>query len=180
MMEDLAMHVLELLMNSLEHNASRIEIFIYSSEAKNRIYFKISDDGDGMALDMSVKAVDSFVTTRTTRKVGMGLAFMKSLCDYTNGSYHIKSKLNEGTSISFDVQKDHIDLPPLGDMGEMVMFAFVKKPDISLRFEYKTDDDSFNFDTIKLNEEIEDLSYDNPEVQLWIKKYINEGIDSIK
>lgn len=179
MMEDLAMHLLELLMNSLEHSAKRIELYIFYSTIKNRIFFKVKDDGEGMVQDFASSATDSFVTTRSTRKIGMGLAFMKSLVDYTNGQYSINSKVNAGTTICFDVQKDHIDLPPLGNIGELAMFALCKNPDISFFLEFKTDDNTFCFDSEKVTEEVGGLSYNDPQIQLWIKDYINEGIESI-
>ena len=180
MMEDLAMHLLELLINAVEHKADTIVLEIFISEEDERIYFLVKDNGEGMSEEFLKNATKPFTTTRTTRKVGMGLAFLKSLTDYTDGHLNIDSKINEGTIIRFDVKKDHIDLPPLGDIGETIMFTLSKKPGLNLHFVFKNDNNAFIFDTIKIAEEIGGVDYTNPSIALWLKTYINEGIGNIK
>jgi len=176
MMQDLAMHLLELLMNSIEHGATKIILKIFDSVKDNRIYFELTDDGDGMDEEF-VKAVTSpFSTSRNTRKIGMGLAFLKALVEGCNGHLDITSKVGEGTTIKFDVQKDHIDLPPYGDIGEDIYMCFNKNPNITIYFEYKTDLGCFIFDINAIIEEIGQLDLSDPSIQLWVKDYINEGM----
>lgn len=179
MMQDLAMHLLELLMNSIEHGGKNIILKIFDSLKENRIYFELTDDGDGMDEEFVEAVTSPFSTSRSTRKIGMGLAFLKALVDGCNGHLSIKSKLKEGTSIYFDVQKDHIDLPPFGDIGEDIYMCFNKNPNINVFFEYKTDFDCFTFDLNEIILEIGQLDLSDSSIQLWIKDYINERMGLI-
>lgn len=178
-MQDLAMHLLELLMNALAHKTSLLKIEIINNTKLNRIYFKVIDDGEGMTLDVLNAATNPFTTTRYTRKIGMGLAFLKSLVDHTEGHLDIKSKLNEGTEISFDVRMDHIDLPPLGDMGEMIVMAYNANPDVKIEFKYIYDENEFNYNQLAIEDEIGNLDFSDINILMWVKDYINEGIKNL-
>ena len=139
MMEDLAMHILEILMNSIKAGASLITLKIRDSFNDDVIAFSIEDDGKGMDEEMVKKAADPFTTSRTTRRIGMGLAFMKGLAETCGGSFAI----------------DYV-------------------------LEYETDYGQFVFDTRIIKEELAGVSLLEPEILIWIKEYINQGIEQAK
>ncbi len=180
MMQDLAMHMLEILMNSIGAGAEKVVLSIRDSAADNRIDMRVEDNGCGMSEEMVRKVTDPFTTSRKTRKVGLGVAFMKGLTEQCGGSFDIKSVLGEGTVVSASVQRDHIDLPPMGDIGEMIMYAIQANENTDLELYYTTDNDRFVFSSSEVRQQLEGISLVEPDVLLWIKEYINEGITHAK
>lgn len=180
MMEDIAMHIIEILMNSIKAGASLIQVKIFDSLKEDIISITITDDGKGMDEDMVKRAADPFTTSRTTRKVGLGLSFMKGLAESCNGTFDIESEKGVGTVVKASVQKLNIDTPELGDMGEVMMEAIQSNEEIDYIFEYKTDVNTFLFDTKEVKQELEGVSLLLPEILLWIKDYINQGIEQAK
>ena len=113
MMEDLAMHILEILMNSIGAKAGRILLKIRESVKDNIIEITVTDNGSGMSEEMVKTVADPFTTTRKTRKIGMGVAFMKGLTEQCGGTFGITSWPGEGTEVKASIVRDHIDAPPL-------------------------------------------------------------------
>ncbi len=180
MMEDLAMHILEILMNSIKAGASLITLKIRDSFNDDVIAFSIEDDGKGMDEEMVKKAADPFTTSRTTRRIGMGLAFMKGLAETCNGDFRIESTVGKGTVVHASVQKLNIDTPDLGNLGEMMMESIQSDENIDYVLEYETDYGQFVFDTRIIKEELAGVSLLEPEILIWIKEYINQGIEQAK
>ena len=180
MMEDLAMHILEILMNSIKADASLITLKIRDSFDDDVIAFEIEDNGKGMDEEMVKKAADPFTTSRTTRRIGMGLAFMKGLAETCGGKFDIQSTLGVGTVVSASVQKLNIDTPHLGNIGEMMMEAIQSDENIDYVLEYTTDYGQFVFDSRIIKEELAGVSLLEPEILIWIKEYINQGIEQAK
>lgn len=180
MMEDLAMQILELMMNSIQANAKHILLHIRSSTRDNVIAILQQDDGKGMDRELLERVTNPFATTRTTRKVGMGVAFMKGLTEACNGSFHIESTPGKGTSIRAEVQRDCIDTPPLGDIGEMMMECIQASESIDYEMVYETDSSKFVFQSSEIRQQLEGVSLQEPQVLLWIKEYINQNIEGMK
>ncbi|MBQ7245526.1 MAG: sensor histidine kinase [Firmicutes bacterium] len=176
MMEDLAMHMMEIIMNSIHANSQNIEVKIEESEEKNLIEMSIKDDGKGMTKELLCKIVDPFTTGRTTRKVGLGVSFMKGLTEMCDGSFDVSSEVGKGTLLKASVRRDNIDVPPMGDLGEMMMQCIMADEKIDFDFSYKTDRDEFCFSTKEIKRELDGVSLLEPEILIWIKSYINEGI----
>lgn len=180
MMEDIAMHILEILMNSIKADSTKIILKIRDSFEDDIISFQIEDDGKGMDEDMVKRAADPFTTSRTTRRIGMGLAFMKGLAEMCGGSFNIESTVGKGTIVTASVQKLNIDTPELGDLGEMMMEAVQSDENIDYVLEYTTDYGQFVFDSGVVKKELDGVSLLEPEILLWIKEYINQGIEQAK
>ena len=176
MMQDLAMHMLEILMNSIGAKSSKVVIRVRDSVRDNVIDMEVEDNGGGMSEEMVKKVTDPFTTSRTTRKVGMGVAFMKGLTEQCDGSFDIVSTLGKGTVVKASIRRDRIDAPPMGDLGEMIMYAIQADETINLDFYYTTDTEQFLFTTDEIREQLEGISLVEPEILIWIKEYINEGI----
>ena len=176
MMQDLAMQTLEILMNSVGAKADKVVLRIRESERDNRIDIEVEDNGCGMSPEMVQKVTDPFTTSRKTRKVGLGVAFMKGLTEQCNGSFDIQSTVGVGTTVRASIEKDHIDAPPMGDLGEMIMYVIQADENINFEFYYTTDNGNFEFLSEDVKQELEGVSLLEPEILLWIKEYINEGI----
>lgn len=180
MMEDLAMHILELLQNSIEHQAKIIKLEIIINPKHNTILINLFDNGAGISKDKLALVTKPFVTSRKTRNVGLGLAFMQGLCDLTEGILNIKSEIDKFTKISIKLPLNHLDLPPLGDLGQMMMFAIQANDQIDYLFTYQYNEQKFILDTKKIKEEIAPLSICDNAILLWVKQYINENIEMRK
>jgi hypothetical protein len=92
---------------------------ILLTEQDNVLTLEIVDDGCGMSQDVVRSVIDPFYTTRTTRKVGMGIPLLKLACEQTGGTLTISSVTQEdnpddhGTHVTATLHTDHIDIVEL-------------------------------------------------------------------
>jgi signal transduction histidine kinase len=115
-MQDLSMQFSEIIVNSLNADSSLITILIEDSEIKDKIIFKVIDNGRGMTKEFLEKLTDPFQSTRKVRKIGLGTAFFKEMCDQCEGEFKVESVVGEGSTVSTYVRKNNIDVPPMGDI----------------------------------------------------------------
>lgn len=175
-MKELSMHILDIAMNSISANATLIEITIEESKMNNLIKIIIKDNGHGMS-DETKKSVDNpFFTTRTTRKVGLGIPLLKDACKRSNGYLHINSKLGEGTIVECTFERDNIDRAPIGNMGDTIITIINSLDDCELLYKYSTDEGSFVLSTIEIRNILNGADIRSIDVLIWIKKYINENM----
>lgn len=173
-MQDLAMYILEILMNSIHADSKLIKLLISFSKDKDEVLLVLEDDGRGMDEELLKRVVSPFATTRTTRKIGLGVAFLKELCESCEGDLLIESTVGVGTKTTAKYKLSHIDAPPLGNLGEMMMFSIQANQEIDYEFDYREDGYQFKFDTKEIRKELGGLKLDDPEILLWIKDYINQ------
>ena len=179
MMEDLAMQMLEIIMNSIHANARKIRIEITDSEREDSVAMEIVDDGRGMNQALLQRVADPFTTTRTTRKIGMGVPFMKGLTEQCDGTFRISSQPGLGTTLRATVQRSHIDTPPMGNLGEMMMNAIQADEKIDYDFRYRTDTGEFVFQTAEARAMLDGVSMLEPSILLWLRDYINQGVEAV-
>jgi signal transduction histidine kinase len=146
-MEDLALHILDIAQNSLEAGARRIEIEITESLRDNLLTLEVRDDGRGMDAETIRKATDPFFTTRTTRRVGMGLPLLAAASRAAGGEFFIDSEPGRGTSIRATFQHGHLDRAPLGDIETTLMVLLAGQPDRDIFFRHKVNDTEFALDS---------------------------------
>lgn len=178
-MKEISMHILDIVMNSVKAKATLIEINIEDSIKYNRLKIAIKDNGVGMSSEMTKHATDPFFTTRTTRKVGLGIPMLKEACERCNGSFHINSEIGEGTLIECHFERNNIDRAPLGNMGDTIMTIINSLESCELLYKHKTDEDTFILNTAEIKELLNGSNIKDNEVMLWIKEYVNENIRSI-
>lgn len=178
-MKELSLNILDIAMNSVKAGASRVEIDL--RESANKLIISISDDGCGMSETQVASVTDPFFTTRTTRKVGMGIPFLKLAAEQTGGSFSIKSSQGKdhGTVTSAEFFTDHIDFTPLGDIISSLITLIQGSPDIRWVFVHKNDSGSVELDTDQLREVLGDVPLDNYDVIKWIEEYLREGYAEI-
>jgi len=120
-MQEIAMSILDIAYNSIRANASLIKILIHDSNNLNIINIRIIDNGKGMEQATIKKVVDPFYTTRTTRKVGLGIPMFKENIEATGGKFSIESTINVGTKVEGEFVKGHIDCPPMGNIVDTII-----------------------------------------------------------
>ena len=147
-MNELSLYILDLVQNSISAGANLVEIRIVVSRGEDRITVLIQDDGCGMTPEFLKRAVSPFTTTRTTRKVGLGIPMIKELCELCQGSFEIESQVGVGTALHLSFRLSNIDLPPLGNLAETMLTLVNGKAGISagirrgrrfVRIRYQTD-----------------------------------------
>ncbi len=178
-MRELALHILDIVQNSVVAGAGVITITIEEDSSKDRLAFSIADDGKGMDEETIAKVTDPFYTTRTTRKVGLGLPMLKETALSCGGSFAIDSRPGEGTVVSASYQRSHIDRPPLGDMVSTMLAVLLGNEEINIRYSHRRDQQVFAFESGEMKEVLDGLSFQNPEVYQWLKEFLTEGEKSV-
>jgi signal transduction histidine kinase len=145
--EDLSLHILDIVENSLSASAKRIEIKVEEDTENDLLVIEIADDGKGMDEETRKKALDPFFTTRTTRRVGLGLPLLAQAARECDGELHLTSEPGKGTRVRAVFRHSHPDRQPLGDIYETIRAIVIGRPEIELRFEYRKGDSIYQFDT---------------------------------
>lgn len=146
-MEDLSLHILDIVENSITAHAKKIEIKIIEEKKKDLLTIEIIDDGKGMDEETLKNVLDPFFTTGNTRKVGLGLSLLAQSAEESGGSIEIESKPTQGTKVKATFGYSHIDRKPLGDVHESLKVLIAANPDINFIYEYQKDDVSYHLDT---------------------------------
>ena len=177
-MKELSLNILDIAENSVKAKATLTEISIV--EENDLLTLTITDDGCGMTEEILKTVTDPFYTTRTTRKVGMGIPLLKLEAELTGGSLNITSKHiseypNEhGTVVTAIFYKNHIDCTPLGDVVSSITTLIQGHPDTDFLFIHKIDEREVSLDTRELRQVLGDVPLNTYEVIKWIEEYINE------
>ena len=176
-MRELSLNILDITENSLKANATLVNVDIVVFE--NTLSITIKDNGCGMTPEFLAKVTDPYTTTRTTRKVGLGIPLIKMEAEMAGGSFEIASQVGVGTTVTTTFLVDHIDRPPLGDVGETMMTLLTELGNTRIVFTYASNDQSFCFDTYEIQQQLDGVPLDTPEILLFVKQMINENINTI-
>ena len=178
-MKDLSLHLLDIAQNSVTAGSSEITIGIVDSDRLDMISISVEDNGCGMDEEFLKRVTDPFTTSRTTRKVGMGIPLFKLAAEMTGGSLDITSRVGQGTRISASFGKSHIDRPPLGDIDGTIITLIQGSPEIDFVYKHVTDKGGFTMETKTFKEELGDIPLNEPEVLNWIAGWLQENRENI-
>jgi len=161
-MDELSLYVLDITMNSVRAGAKEITVALREDE--DWLWFTVSDDGCGMTEEQVRRLTDPFFTTRKTRKVGLGIPFLKMLAEMTGGyvtieSVHESQSENHGTTTTAVFMKNHIDFIPLGDITETMVTLIQGSPDINFTFTHTTPTGEVNLSCAQLREILGDIYF---------------------
>lgn len=179
-MREISLHILDIAENSVNAGASVITISIIENLNKDILTIRIDDNGKGMDTETVRKITDPFVTSRTTRKVGLGIPFLKAAAEACRGGLEIKSHLGQGTKMSVSFQHSHIDRMPLGDIQSTLLNLVIGYPDVRWIMYYEYDSKTFTFDTEPVRKILGDISFSDPAVIKYLKQTIYRGIDELR
>lgn len=147
--------------------------------AQDSLIIRVIDDGRGMDDEMCHEVLDPFVTTRKTRRVGLGLPLIDMSARRCNGYLDIQSQEGHGTTITVLYRYSHLDRPPLGDMPATVKSILVANPHIEFRYRHQVNNRVFNVSTSELTTILGDIPLTHPEVLIWLNDYLKQGIDNL-
>lgn len=179
-MQEISLNILDIAQNSIRAGASLIKISVEENLTEDRLTFIVEDNGCGMDEEMLKKVSDPFVTTRTTRKVGLGISLLKASAQQTGGDVKIESEKGKGTLLRADFSYSHIDRQPLGDMAAVMMSLISMNPDIDFFYTHTYNEKEFTLDTRELRKILgEEVKLSEISVAQWIGEYINENLMGI-
>ena len=174
-MKELSLNILDITENSVKAGATLTEISIV--ESGDTLTLTIKDDGYGMSDEVLKTVENPFYTTRTTRKVGLGIPLLKMAAEQTGGEIKIVSSTasdNHGTSVTAVFFKNHLDFTPLGNIKETIVTLIQGHPDTDFLFVHKCSGGEVKLDTRELRVVLEGVPLDTYDVIVWIKEYLNE------
>lgn len=174
-MRELSLNVLDIAQNSVSANASLIEIELIEDTKNHSLLIGVYDNGKGMTPEQAESVRDPFFTTRTTRKVGMGIPLFKFAAEMTGGRLEIESEVGVGTKVRAYFKTDHLDFTPVGDMTSTMISLITMNLHIDFLYRRKLDNKEFTVDTRQLKEILGDVPLNEPSIAKWITQYINEN-----
>ncbi len=175
MMTEISLNVLDVAENSTRAGASLVSILVKVSQPDDTLTIVIEDNGCGMTAEQVVHVTDPFFTTRTTRKVGLGVPFFKLAAESSGGHFHIESEPGKGTTVTAVFGLSHIDRMPLGDINCTIHNLIVYHPDTDFHYTYQVNDASFTLDTREMREILGGIPLNTPEVSSYILEYLTEN-----
>ena len=179
-MQEISLNILDIVQNSIRANATLIELSIEEIPVKDVFSFTVKDNGCGMDDELLKRVMDPFVTTRTTRKVGLGISLLKSACEQTGGTVKLSSEVDVGTVIRAEFSYGHIDRQPLGDISAVMVSLISMNPDIDFVYTHTFGENTFSLDTRELRTVLgEEVKLSEISVAQWIGEYINENLTEI-
>lgn len=168
-MKELALHIQDIAENSIRAGASLIEILIRENTELNRLTIVLQDNGCGMDEETLQKAVNPFYTTKTVRRVGMGLSMFKQAAEQAGGRFMIQSAPDKGTRVEAEFVLDNVDRQPLGDMAGAIVTLLMTDENIDILYRHTINDDDFTLDTRVIRKTLEDVSVCEPQVLQFIR-----------
>ncbi|MCL2413413.1 MAG: ATP-binding protein [Bacteroidales bacterium] len=178
-MKDLSLHILDIAQNSISAKATLIQITIDEDRANNRYVLTIEDNGIGMSPEVLEKVTDPYTTSRTTRKVGLGLPLLKLSAEQASGNLEVTSELGVGTKVTAMFEFDHIDRVPIGDIAGVVVMLASMNPSLEFIYKHITPKGDYIFDTKEVKGVLGDLSIQNISIQKYLKEMVEENLKEI-
>ena len=175
-MNELSLHILDICQNSIKANASLVEIIVNEDVHKNLMQIIIRDDGHGMNQKTLGEVADPFFTTRTTRKIGMGVSLFKMAAEMSGGNLVITSEVNIGTTVTANFNHNHIDRAPLGEIEETLSILILNEAGIDIYYEHNNNNRKYVLDTREIKKVLDGIPFTDYSVIMWIKNNIQEGI----
>jgi anti-sigma regulatory factor (Ser/Thr protein kinase) len=179
-LREIALHLLDIAENSVAANATHVEILIDEDVQNDRLKIVVQDNGKGIAEEMLARVTDPFVTSRTTRKVGLGIPLFKAAAEACSGYLNINSKVGQGTCLEAEFQRSHIDRMPLGDLAGTILHLVIGHPDVHWLFQYQVGDNVFTFDDGPIKEELKGIPLTEPMILTFLREMLEEGVQRVQ
>jgi len=179
-MRTLSEHILDIVQNSVKAKATLIEIIVREDFINNLCYLIIEDNGCGMSKEVLKQAANPFFTSRTTRKVGLGLSLLKQNAEAAGGTFSLESELGVGTKLEATFQLSNIDKPPMGDIWETFYLTFLSYTEGELQYRHSTSKGEFAISSTELKEVLGEVSFQQKEIRDGIIELIKTNLEEIE
>jgi anti-sigma regulatory factor (Ser/Thr protein kinase) len=176
MIEELDMHVLDLVQNAYSAGSENVDIRILCDDAADRLVLSVSDDGRGMDESTLEVVRRGYYSSKATHSVGLGIPLLRETAEHCNGRFCITSAPGRGTTVVAEFQRSHVDLPPFGDLPATFLSILVTAGACCVSITYRCNERELELDTAALSDLLGDLPLQHPEVIRFLKAYIEERV----
>jgi Histidine kinase-, DNA gyrase B-, and HSP90-like ATPase len=177
---ELALHLLDIAENSVAAGAKNVTVTVEEDTRADRLVLRVEDDGCGMDAQTAAAVLDPFVTSRTTRKVGLGLPLLKAAAEACNGGLKLTSAVGQGTRLECEFQRSHIDRMPLGDVAGTMLTLVISAPHIHWVYRQRADAEEFVFDDQPIKAELGDVPLTEPDILGFIRATLQDGVAQVQ
>lgn len=178
-MRELSLHVLDIAENSVRAGATALDIGVDVDRGGDLLSISVSDNGSGISSEKLSRLTDPFMTSRTERKVGLGLPLLAAACERTGGRLEVDSGSGRGTRVRAIFGLSSIDRAPMGDLADSVAYLAASNAQIRLRLVVTDGDASFEFDSKAVQEQLDGVPISEPVVVQWMREHLTEGISQV-
>lgn len=175
-MREMSLHILDVVENGIQAGANLIEITVTEDGKENQLRIAVRDNGRGIPAELLGRVTDPFYTTRTTRRVGLGLSLFREASKRCDGEFSIASREGEGTEVRASFRRDHLDRAPLGDMAGTLVVLIAGNPGVDFVYTHEVDGKVFRLDTREVKKELEGVEIGNPQVIRFLKELLRESL----
>lgn len=179
-MNDLSLHIIDILQNSISAGATLVTLRVEEDRAADRMCITIADNGRGMTPEQVSKLSDPFFTSRTTRRVGMGIPLFRQTAEQSGGALTVESEPGRGTRVTAIFGWSNIDRPPLGNLANSFILTVTAHPEMDFVLEYVYDGREYRFDTVEVKEALDGVPMNNPQIVMMLDEMVRENIADLK
>ena len=179
-MRELSLHILDIAENGITAGADCVHITVDEQRASNRVELSIKDNGPGIPKEMIETVTDPFVTSRTTRRVGLGLSLLAAAAKRCDGEFIIDSAPEKGTTVNAAFAFDHIDRAPVGDMAATITTLMAGNPNIDFVYFHQINKNDFSLDTREIKRELEGVPLNEPAVIHHLTELIRKELEKLE
>ena len=178
MIEELDMHLLDLVQNAYSADSTRVEVRVICDEATDRLTMSVDDDGAGMD-EVTLEAVRrGYYSSKSGQSVGLGIPLLRETAQHCDGTFTVDSQRGVGTKVTAEFRRSHVDLPPFGDLAATFLNILVTADARYVSISYQCEGNDLERDTAALSELLGELSFQHPEVIRFLKAYIAERVNN--
>ena len=178
-MRELSLHILDVVENGITAGGNCIWIEVDEARKKDQLKIVIRDNGSGMPIEKLENINDPFITSRTTRRVGLGLSLLSAATERCDGTLRVDTRPGKGTEIEATFRYNHIDRAPLGDMAATITTLVTGNPGIDFVYSHRIDGNDFSLDTREIRAEMDDLSLSHPVVIQHLSEIIHSALKEL-
>jgi len=180
MMEELCYHIIDIVQNSISADSKNVRMKLKESDKEDIILIEVEDDGKGMDAETLRNVQDPFYTTKSGKKVGLGIPILKETAIHCEGSFKMESRVEKGTLVRAIFKKSNIDVPPIGKIKDTILTSIVGNDSCNIDITYENDNGIFNISTKKIKEQIGDLHINHPDVIKFLREFIDKEITNLQ
>jgi anti-sigma regulatory factor (Ser/Thr protein kinase) len=177
--KDLSLHILDIVQNSIAAGGQLIEIGIDENTKADTLTITVTDDGKGMPAEVLELVCDPYYTSRTTRRVGLGIPLLKQNAEQTGGSLRLESAPGKGTRLFAVFGLRHIDRPSLGDVPGVISMLCGANPGLDFVFRHRVEGNEYRLDSREVKEVLEGVPLNEPGVIRFVREMIRENLTEL-
>ncbi len=178
-MQELALHILDIVENGITAGANLIQILVEEMPSEDRLTLRVDDNGRGMPAEKLKKPDDPFITSRTTRRVGLGLPLLAAAAKRCDGRLEVESQPGKGTRVTAVFRYRHIDRAPIGDMAATMATLLMGNPSVDFVYTHVFEGDRFVFDTREIKKELGDDAFTDPVIVHHLTQSLRDSLDRL-